>query len=142
MLNDDPYSPKDPMDAQCTSTLDNVGSGAINALIGALNFWGLGDALKNVTGWKSPLDKVKDDIQDIYNEIDQFRADSNLALFKLQQSEIEGLLNVVQKSNQDLTASMNLSSELLNEKISMNEIYIIFCYIFCIVLYIYLLFKK
>ena len=142
MLKDDPYSPKDPMDSQCVSVEDAAGSGAANIGFGILDFFGLGGAIKNATGYKTPLDKIKDDIQGIYNEIDQFRADSNLALFQLQQSEIEGLLTVQQVSNQDLTASMNLSSELLNEKISMNEIYIIFCYLFCIVLYIYLLLKK
>ena len=130
------------MDAQCPSGADTGETVGMNALFGIADFFGIGGAIKNATGYKTPYDKVKDDVQGIYDEMDQFRNDSNLALFQLQQSEIEGVFNLQKSSNQDLTASMNLSSELLNEKISMNEIYIIFCYLFCIVIYIYLLLKK
>ena len=144
-MSDQKEDPNDPANASCASTGGGAISFGVDLATAAANMWGLGDVAKNILGTfgiKTTYDKIKDDIQGIYNEIDEFRAQSNVDLFKLQQSEIEDLLTLQQASNQDLTASMNLSSELLNEKISMNEIYIIFCYIFCIVLYIYLLLKK
>ena len=126
----------------CLSVGQNIGNYYANMGFAALNFIGLGDAVKNATGFKTPYDQLNDQLNDINDQTEYFRQKANITLFGKLIGVDRDLYNAVVLSNQDLLASINYVNESLKEKISLNTYYIMFIYIFFIVIYCYLMIKK
>ena len=107
-----------------------------------LNFFGVGDFFKNATGSKTPYDKLKDQLSDINNSTQEIMQQGNLMFMNTQVSIDNDLLKAIQLGNSDIITSLNFIREGLSEKIENNQVYIIFCYLFFIVIYIYIMFQK
>lgn len=126
----------------CLSTGQNAANWLENLGFAAANFIGIGDAIKNATGAKTPYDQLNDQLSDINNKTEAFRQQANVTLFGKLIGVDRDLYDAVVLSNQDLLASINFVNESLKEKISLNTYYIMFVYIFFIVIYFYLMIKK
>lgn len=113
-----------------------------NLGFGVLNFFGVGDFIKSASGVKTPLDQLKDKLSDINNSTQEIMQQGNLMFMNTQVSIDEDLLNAIQLGNSDIIASLNFIREGLSEKIATNQVYIIFCYLFFIVIYIYIMLQK
>lgn len=127
----------------CTGDLGKTASNSgQNVALGILNFFGIGSAIKGATGWKTPLDNLKDQLSDIQAKTSAFRNKANLRLFKAQFIIDEKFIELIQLSNDELVAMEKLIQEILQEEISLNLVYITFLYIFFIIVYFYIIFKK
>lgn len=126
----------------CLSTGQNAANWLENLGFAAANFIGIGDAIKNATGAKTPYDQLNDQLSEINNKTEAFRQQANVTLFGKLIGVDRDLYDAVVLSNQDLLASINFVNESLKEKISLNTYYIMFVYIFFIVIYFYLMIKK
>ena len=126
----------------CLSTGENAANWAENIGFGLLNFLGIGDAVKNATGFKTPYDKLNDQLSQINAETSDFRDQANITLFQDLINIDKNIFNAIVLGNQDLIATINYVNESLKEKISLNTYYIMFIYIFFIVIYCYLMIKK
>jgi len=126
----------------CLSTGQNAANWVENIGFAAANFIGIGDAIKNATGFKTPYDKLNDQLSDINSQTEAFRQQANIELFGKLIGVDQHLYNAVVLSNQDLLASINFVNESLKEKISLNTYYIMFIYIFFIIVYCYIMLKK
>ena len=126
----------------CLSAGDTAKNWGENLGFAALNMFGMGDFVKNLTGTKTPLDQLNDSLAEINNETQQIIQQGNLLFAKTQVSIDEDLLTAIQTGNADLIESINFIREQLQEKITTNQIYIIFCYLFFIVIYIYIMLQK
>ena len=113
-----------------------------NLGFGVLNFFGVGDFIKSASGVKTPLDQLKDKLSDINNSTQEIMQQGNLMFMNTQVKIDESLLEVIKLGNSDLVASLNFIREGLSEKIATNQVYIIFCYLFFIVIYIYIMLQK
>ena len=113
-----------------------------NLGFGVLNFFGVGDFIKSASGVKTPLDQLKDKLSDINNSTQEIMQQGNLMFMNTQVKIDESLLEVIKLGNSDLVASLNFIREGLSEKIETNQVYIIFCYLFFIVIYIYIMLQK
>lgn len=120
----------------------NVGSDlGQNLGLGFLNFFGLGDAIKGLTGWKTPGDQVKDKISSLHEATDAFRNQANLELWKGQNEINTELFHAITLGNDDLNQSLQYYDELLSEDISINKVYIFFLYIFFILIYLFIMIR-
>ena len=126
----------------CISGGDYGKNWAENIGFGILNFFGVGDFIKNASGVKTPLDQLKDQLSDINNSTQEIMQQGNLMFMNTQVSIDENLLQAIKLGNSDLVESLNFIREGLSEKIATNQVYIIFCYIFFIVIYIYIMLQK
>lgn len=113
-----------------------------NLGFGLLNFFGVGDFIKSATGVKTPLDQLKDKLSDINNNTQEIMQQGNLMFMNSQVEIDKSLLEAIKLGNSDLVASLNFIREGLSEKIETNQVYIIFCYLFFIVIYIYIMLQK
>ena len=113
-----------------------------NLGFGVLNFFGVGDFIKSASGVKTPLDQLKDKLSDINNSTQEIMQQGNLMFMNTQVKIDKSLLEVIKLGNSDLVASLNFIREGLSEKIATNQVYIIFCYLFFIVIYIYIMLQK
>ena len=126
----------------CISGRDYGKNWGQNVGYGILNFFGVGDFIKNATGDKTPLDQLKDKLSDINNSTQEIMQQGNLIFMNSQVEMDESLLKAIKLGNSDLVASLNFIREGLSEKIATNQVYIIFCYLFFIVIYIYIMLQK
>jgi len=113
-----------------------------NLGFGVLNFFGVGDFIKSASGVKTPLDQLKDKLSDINNSTQEIMQQGNLIFMNSQVEIDKSLLEAIKLGNSDLVASLNFIREGLSEKIATNQVYIIFCYLFFIVVYIYIMLQK
>lgn len=113
-----------------------------NLGFGVLNFFGVGDFIKSASGVKTPLDQLKDKLSDINNSTQEIMQQGNLIFMNKQVKIDKSLLEAIKLGNSDLVASLNYIREGLSEKIATNQVYIIFCYLFFIVIYIYIMLQK
>lgn len=107
--------------------------------IGNFLLGGLPGSLMSTFGGKTPLDKLKDKLNDINDKTHKIMQNGNIALFKAQIKINSELFTAITKGNADLIETLTYVREGLNEKITTNQIYIAFCYISIIILYIYLM---
>lgn len=128
--------------ASCLSDSDYATNWAANIGFGIANFFGVGDAIKNATGYKTPYDQLKEQLSDVNSKTSAFRNQANLLLFKKLINIEQSLFKTIVDSNSDLIATINYVDESLKEKISLNTYYIMFVYIFFLVIYCYLMIKK
>ena len=113
-----------------------------NLGFGVLNFFGVGDFIKSASGVKTPLDQLKDKLSDINNSTQEIMQQGNLMFMNSQVKIDQSLLEAIKLGNSDLVASLNFIREGLSERIETNQVYIIFCYLFFIVIYIYIMLQK
>lgn len=113
-----------------------------NLGFGILNFFGVGDFIKSASGFKTPLDQLKDKLSDINNSTQEIMQQGNLMFMNSQVKIDQSLLEAIKLGNSDLVASLNFIREGLSERIETNQVYIIFCYLFFIVIYIYIMLQK
>lgn len=118
-----------------SNTSQNVG-------LGILNFFGVGDFIKNASGWKTPLDKLKEQVGQIQQQTEDFRDSANIKLFKVQEEINGAILAGFHQSNNLLEDEIKSVQEILQEEISLNQIYIIFIYLLFLVLYIFYMLSK
>ena len=126
----------------CLSGEDYGNNWGENLGFGVLNFFGVGDFIKSASGVKTPLDQLQDKLSDINNSTQEIMQQGNLMFMNTQVKIDESLLEVIKLGNSDLVASLNFIREGLSEKIATNQVYIIFCYLFFIVIYIYIMLQK
>lgn len=126
----------------CLSGADYGKNWGENLGFGILNFFGVGDFIKSASGVKTPLDQLKDKLSDINNSTQEIMQQGNLIFMNSQVKIDESLLKAIKLGNSDLVASLNFIREGLSEKIETNQVYIIFCYLFFIVIYIYIMLQK
>ena len=126
----------------CISGGDYGKNLGMNVGFGILNFFGIGDFIKNASGVKTPLDQLKDKLSDINNSTQEIMQQGNLMFMNSQVQMDQSLLEAIKLGNSDLVASLNFIREGLSEKIATNQVYIIFCYLFFIVIYIYIVLQK
>lgn len=126
----------------CLSGGDFAANTAANTGFAILDFIGLGSFIKSASGTKTPEDQLQDQLSDINNQTQQLIQQGNIAFMKAQVSIDEKLLEAIKDGNSDVIASLNFIREGLNEKIQSNQIYIIFCYLFFLVIYAYIMFQK
>lgn len=126
----------------CLSVGDNVKNWYTNMGFAFANLIGVGDAIKNATGYKTPYDDLNDQLSQINAETSDFRNRANIALFGELFNVDRKLFNAIVLGNSDLIATINYVDESLKEKISLNTYYIMFVYIFFLVIYCYLMIKK
>lgn len=126
----------------CISGGDYGKNWGMNVGFGILNFFGVGDFIKSASGVKTPLDQLKDKLSDINNSTQEIMQQGNLMFMNTQVEIDKSLLEAIQLGNSDIIASLNFIREGLSEKIATNQVYIIFCYLFFIVIYIYIMLQK
>jgi len=126
----------------CISGGDYGKNWGMNVGFGILNFFGVGDFIKSASGAKTPLDQLKDKLSDINNSTQEIMQQGNLMFMNTQVEIDKSLLEAIQLGNSDIIASLNFIREGLSEKIATNQVYIIFCYLFFIVIYIYIMLQK
>ena len=126
----------------CISGGDFAKNWGENIGFGILNFFGIGDFIKNASGAKTPLDDLKDQLSAINVSTQEIMQQGNLLFMNTQVSIDEELLSSIKLGNSDIIASLNFIREGLSEKIATNQVYIIFCYLFFIVIYIYIMLQK
>ena len=126
----------------CLSGTDYGKNWGENLGFGILNFFGVGDFIKSASGVKTPLDQLKDKLSDINNSTQEIMQQGNLMFMNSQVKMDTSLLEAIKLGNSDLVASLNFIREGLSEKITSNQVYIIFCYLFFIVIYIYIMLQK
>lgn len=126
----------------CLSGADYGKNWGENLGFGVLNFFGVGDFIKSASGVKTPLDQLKDKLSDINNSTQEIMQQGNLIFMNSQVEIDKSLLEAIKLGNSDLVASLNFIREGLSEKIETNQVYIIFCYLFFIVIYIYIMLQK
>ena len=126
----------------CLSGGDYSKNWGENLGFGILNFFGVGDFIKSASGVKTPLDQLKDKLSDINNSTQEIMQKGNLMFMNSQVEIDQSLLEAIKLGNSDLVASLNFIREGLSEKIETNQVYIIFCYLFFIVIYIYIMLQK
>lgn len=102
-------------------------------------FGGLPGTLMSTFGGKTPLDKLQDKLGDLNDQTQQFMQNGNLALFKAQITINNDLFDVIKLGNSDIIETLKYIREGLSQKITTNQVYIAFCYISIIILYIYLM---
>lgn len=123
----------------CLNPADAAANAGENIGISILNlFGGLGDAIVGATGQKTPLQKIQDDVK---NDKIKYRQTFD-ALTQKFDSQVVKTDAAFLKSLSDMklynAANINFIEEVLEEKIDMNTLYIIFLTVFSLIIYFYL----
>ena len=119
-----------------SKTSENI---AANIAKQTLNmFGGMGDSIFSAGGYRSPLDKMQDQISTLNNKYRKQFDSFTQTFAKIQTSFDEDVVSSMELLSKNNTILDVYYKEILQEKITLNTIRIVFLFIFVFIIYLYI----
>lgn len=126
----------------CLNPAQAAGNAAANFGKNFLNIMGgAGDIIFGLAGYRSPLDKMKDQITQVQQEYRNSFDSFTQTFASIQASFDEEVVGTMQAINKTDNAIAVYYKDMLEEEIQLNTLRIVFLFIILMIIYIYLTFE-